>query len=103
MAAQTMLDFTKEEIEWFRNESKLKYELDLRETIFDAQEEARAEGREKGLAEGRTEGLAEGRTEEKLQIARNLKQMGLSDALIASATGLSPEDIQRAQETQNPG
>jgi predicted transposase/invertase (TIGR01784 family) len=34
--------------------------------------------------------------EEKLQIARNLKQMGLSDAQIASATGLSPEDIQRA-------
>jgi predicted transposase/invertase (TIGR01784 family) len=33
---------------------------------------------------------------EKLQIARNLKQMGLSDTQIASATGLSHEDIQQA-------
>jgi hypothetical protein len=34
--------------------------------------------------------------EKTLQIARNLKQMGLSDAQIASATGLSPDEIQRA-------
>ena len=29
MAGETALAFTKEELEWFRNESKLKYELDM--------------------------------------------------------------------------
>jgi predicted transposase YdaD len=33
---------------------------------------------------------------EKLQIARKMKQIGLSDTQIAFTTGLSPEDIQRA-------
>jgi hypothetical protein len=28
MAAERMLEFTEQELEWYRNESKLKYELD---------------------------------------------------------------------------
>ncbi|WP_461257106.1 hypothetical protein [Treponema sp. R80B11-R83G3] len=35
----------------------------------------------------------EGRKEEKLDIARNLKGMGLSISQIAEGTGLSPETI----------
>lgn len=40
------------------------------------------------------DGLQKGREEEKKEIARNLKQMGLSDADIQKATGLSRKDIE---------
>ena len=56
-----------------------------------------AKGREEGLAKGRAEGLAEGRTkgraEERIEIARNMKENGLSVDLIAACSGLSPEEI----------
>ena len=56
-----------------------------------------AKGREEGLAKGRAEGLAEGRTkgraEERIEIARNMKENGLSVDLIAACCGLSPEEI----------
>ena len=38
-------------------------------------------------------GRAEGRTEEKYDIARKLRQMGMSDVDITSATGLSEKDL----------
>jgi predicted transposase/invertase (TIGR01784 family) len=57
--------------------------------------EGRAEGLAEGHAEGRSEGLAEGRTNEKLEIARNLKKMGLSAQQIVEGTGLSPEIVQK--------
>jgi predicted transposase/invertase (TIGR01784 family) len=57
------------------------------------------EAREKAIAEGRAEGIekghAEGHAEEKLEIARNLKKMGLSISQIAEGTGLSPDAIER--------
>jgi predicted transposase YdaD len=40
------------------------------------------------------EGRAAGRTDEKLEIARNLKKMGLSVSQIADGTGLLPEVIE---------
>lgn len=63
--------------------------------------EGRAEGRAEGLAKGRAEGLAEGRAEgleeggrnKQLEIALNLKRMGLQAEAIAAATGLNPEEI----------
>ena len=53
----------------------------------------RAEGLAKGRAEGLTKGRAEGRTEGRLEIARNMKENGLSVDLIAACSGLSPEEI----------
>ncbi|GHV80377.1 hypothetical protein AGMMS49944_21680 [Spirochaetia bacterium] len=55
MAGQTIKGFTKEQIEYFHETSKLKYELDMqsRETY------AREEGREIGREEGRQQVLAE--------------------------------------------
>lgn len=47
-----------------------------------------------GHAEGRAEGHAEGRMEEKLEVAKNLKQLGISMDAIAQATGLSLEEIE---------
>jgi predicted transposase/invertase (TIGR01784 family) len=49
---------------------------------------------QKGRVEGRAEGRAEGEHDKALDVAKNLKGMGLSDEDIARATGLSQEDIQ---------
>ena len=53
----------------------------------------RAEGLEEGRAEGRAEGLEEGGRNKQLEIALNLKRMGLQAEAIAAATGLNPEEI----------
>lgn len=49
----------------------------------------------------RTEGFAEGRAEEKVQIARNLIQIGISDSDIAIATGLAMQEIAEIRSTVN--
>ena len=48
---------------------------------------------QKGEAKGRAEGLAEGEARGRAEVARNLKQLGLSITDIASATGLTNEEI----------
>ena len=64
----------------------------------EGREEGRAEGlkegRAEGLEEGRAEGLKEGHTKGKLEVARNLKQMGMATEAIARATGLTAEAIE---------
>lgn len=55
---------------------------------------AKLEGHAEGRMEGRAEGRAEGRMEEKLEVAKNLKQLGISTDAIAQATGLSREEIE---------
>lgn len=45
--------------------------------------------------EGRVEGRAEGEKSKQLEIARNLKRMGLSTADTCKATGLSAEEVER--------
>ena len=54
-------------------------------------ETAVEEGREKGFKEGIQEGIKEG----VLEVTRNLKRTGLEVALIARATGLTPEEIEK--------
>lgn len=51
--------------------------------------------REEGRVEGRAEGRAEGEKSKQLEIARNLKRMGLSTADTCKATGLSAEEVER--------
>ena len=66
--------------------------------------EGRAEGRAEGLAEGRAEGrakglaegVAKGKSEAMLQVAKNMKQLGLSVDTIAQATGLPIDEIKNA-------
>lgn len=48
-----------------------------------------------GLIEGRQEGLIEGEKRKQSAIACNLKKMGLSIEMIAQATGLSAEEIEK--------
>lgn len=57
--------------------------------------EGHAEGHAEERAEGRAEGHAEGRAEGKLEDAKNLKQLGVSIDIIAQATGLRWEDIDK--------
>ena len=64
------------------------------EGIAEGRAEGIAEGRAEGIAEGRAEGIAEGRKEEKIIIAKNLKELGLSIEAIKQATGLSESTIE---------
>ena len=54
---------------------------------------AKADGLAEGEAKGREEGRAEGRNEEKIRIAKVLKEEGVDFLMIASATGLSKNEI----------
>jgi len=57
--------------------------------------EGMKKGITEGMAKGITEGMTKGRTEERLEIARNLKKMGLSVTQIADGTGLPVETIEQ--------
>jgi predicted transposase/invertase (TIGR01784 family) len=73
MAAEVIEGFSAEEVAYFHEISKEKYELDMRAHRDEAWEE--------GLVAGR------------LEIAKNLKAMGLSVDQIATATGLDRETV----------
>ncbi|GHT22183.1 hypothetical protein FACS189419_04360 [Planctomycetales bacterium] len=80
-------------------QNDLKVYRDNTNVLATARIEGKAEGLAEGLAEGeakgKAEGLAEGEAKGKLSVARNLKQMGLSAADIAKATGLSLDEAER--------
>jgi predicted transposase/invertase (TIGR01784 family) len=77
MAAEVIEGFSAEQVAYFHEISKEKYELDMRAH----RDEAREIGREEGLAAGRRE------------TAKNLKEMGLAIEQIAAATGLDADLI----------
>jgi predicted transposase/invertase (TIGR01784 family) len=81
MAVETLVNITKDEIEYARMTTLLKSELDWQSRMANAE------------FKGRSEGRNEGRSEASLDIARNLKGMGLSISQIARGTGLSTETI----------
>ena len=76
-------------------EERLHYDEALRKyrdtlcVLEGAEQRGLKRGREEGLAKG----LAKGRAEGRLEIARNMKENGLSVDLIAACSGLSPEEI----------
>ena len=84
---------------------KRRYDEGLRKGLAEGMEKGIAEGMEKGIAEGMQKGLEKGiekglekglekgRAEERLQIARNMKQLGMPMEAIAGATGLTAEEI----------
>ncbi|MDR3110286.1 MAG: Rpn family recombination-promoting nuclease/putative transposase [Planctomycetaceae bacterium] len=83
------------EIARFNKDEALQYEMSLMSQWdnYSVLQTAKEEGLAEGEAKGKAEGLAEGKTEKQIEIARNLKQMGLSAAYIAKATGLTVEEI----------
>ena len=68
----------------------------LKEGMEKGMKEGRAEGRAEGHAEGRAEGIAEGKRNNQLEIARKMKEMGMTADVIAQVTGLAPGEIETA-------
>jgi len=85
MAVETLGTFTQNEIEYIRQTTLIKSELDWRSGMADAEN--------KGRREGRSEGLIEGRNEEKLENARKMKADNMPVSQICKYTGLSAEII----------
>jgi len=77
MALETLANVTQDEVEYARMTTLLKSELDYQSRMVGA----------------RRKGLAEGRNEASLEIARNLKGMGLPISQIAEGTGIPIETI----------
>ena len=72
-------------------ESNLKAYRDTMSCIRFAEYTGRTEGRE----EGREEGMKEGMEKRNYEIAKSLKQQGVSIDIISKSTGLSVEEIEK--------
>ncbi len=79
--------FIAEQKEYERHMEALRYQRSVIQTGW-------IEGKAEGIKEGKIEGMKEGERKGKLEVARSLKQMGLSVESIAVATGLSIDDIE---------
>lgn len=75
---------------------RLKYDKHLEDMMV--QNDVLATNRMEGEMEGRRKGREEGRLEEKLSIARNMKQVGMSDDMIIGLSGLSVEEIEQLNQ-----
>jgi len=62
---------------------------------LEAEIKGRAEGIIEGEIKGRAEGEIKGRTEEKIEIAKNMKHLGMPFDQISAATNLSIEEIEK--------
>ena len=54
-----------------------------------------SQGRNEGISIGLSQGISQGEKKAKLETAKNLLSIGLSQDQIASVTGLSPEEIEK--------
>ena len=85
--------------ELYDYEESLKNFRDWYSVISTATKKGRREGRKEGLKEGRKEGLKEGleagQTKATLNIARNMKEQGMTTGFIAQITGLDTEAIEK--------
>lgn len=61
-------------------------------SLFDTSHE---DGYQEGVADGKVVGRAEGIQSKALDIARNLKRMGMNVEQIIQATGLSSQEIEQ--------
>ena len=66
--------------------SREEYEEILKEDYYE-------QGRQLGLNEGRQLGLKRGRQETKLEIAREMKENGMSEEQILKYTGIRAEEL----------
>ena len=80
-------------------EDSRKAYRDLKNSLDTALRQGHAKGLEeghaKGLEEGRAEGLAEGRTEGMIEMAKNLKSLGVDVKTIIQASGLTEDQIEQ--------
>ena len=92
-----VLSLSPEERKLYESRMKLKSDIaTISEVQFKAGAEwGLAEGKTIGLAEGEARGRSQGSRQKALETARNLLQLGLSIQNIATATGLSREEIEK--------
>jgi len=76
-------------------EESLKYYRDLKNVVDSSKEEGIIIGIEQGIEQGLEQGIEQGKMQEKINIAKNLKQQGLTSEMIVKVTGLSIEVIQK--------
>jgi len=93
MTVSALGSITQNEVEFFRNLSLLKAELDYQSRMTNAKREGRKEGLEKGLAKGLAKVRTKGRDEANIENARKMKAMGFLTEQIQAVTGLSMEII----------
>ena len=74
-----------------RDERQIKAEKEW--AVNEALARGMAEGLAEGLAEGEARGEARGEAKSRLEVARNLKALGVDVAVIIKSTGLSEEQI----------
>ena len=75
---------------YMRHMDNIWYQKNALTTSFD---DGMRKGRAEGRAEGEAIGLEKGKKLEKLETARNLKSLGIPIETIATATGLSTDEI----------
>jgi len=119
MAVKTLGTFTQKEIDYIRESTRLKSELDwqshmtnaklkgLRKGLREGRKKGRAEGRaeghaeghaegrEEGREEGRKEGREEGHNEANIEYARKMKADNMPLSQISKYTGLPIETIEK--------
>ena len=75
---------------YLRHMDNIWYQKNALTTSFD---DGMRKGRAEGRAEGEAIGLEKGKKLEKIETARNLKSLGVPIETIATATGLSTDEI----------
>ena len=79
---------------YMRHMDNIWYQKNALTTSFDdGMRKGRAEGEAIGLEKGEAIGLEKGKKLEKIETARNLKRLGVTIETIATATGLSTDEI----------
>ena len=92
-ATRVLSAFTESELKQHIRDSREKYELDKIAYMDLGIKKGRAEGESIGEARG----IAKGSLAAKMETARNLLSMGLSDEQIVQATGLSLAEVKKLQ------
>ena len=92
-ATRVLSAFTEIELRQHIRDSREKYELDKIAYMDLGIKKGRAEGESIGEARG----IAKGSLAAKMETARNLLSMGLSDEQIVQATGLSLAEVKKLQ------
>jgi predicted transposase/invertase (TIGR01784 family) len=92
MASEVLITVSRDEIERARLQSEYKGQLDYQSKMVHAKreglKEGRKEGLQKGLQQGIQQGIQEGSKKEQKTIAQKMKEMGLTDDQILTATGV---------------
>lgn len=75
-----------------------KFLWDEASMIEGAREEGLKKGMEKGIQKGIEEGIKEGQAESKRKIAMNMLNLGLDQATIIKASGLTSSELEELQK-----